>query len=148
MFEKELNELLEKQKTWADFDNLDEARCRQLLKECEALDVKVESITCLTSKEEDYFNCHVWNLFCEDYLFMLEGWYWHALEQHLAAYDKQILAQEPNNPPLFKVEVAREWSSPERAAKLNTLVTSLKNDPDYKPRTFQALKTMDVLVVD
>lgn len=148
MFEKELNLLLEKKRTWADFDNLDGDQCQQLLKECEALDVKVESITCLTSKEEDYFHCHAWNLFCVDYLFMLEGWHWHALEQHLASYHKQILVREPDNPPLFKVEVAREWSSPERAAKLNTLVTALKNDPDYKPRTFQNRKDMVMLVVD
>jgi len=148
MFEKELKRLFEKWKTWADFDKLDEIQCRQLLKECESLDVKVESITCLTSKEEEYVHCHVWNLFCEDYLFLLEGWHWHALEEHLACYDKQILAREPDNPPLFKVEVTREWSSPERAAKLNTLVTALKNDPDYKPRTFRACKETEVLIVD
>jgi hypothetical protein len=148
MFENELKALLEERKPWADFDNLDEAQCRQLLKECEALDVKVESITCLTSKKEEYVHCHVWNLFCEDYLFLLEGWHWHALEQHLSSYSKQILAREPDNPPLFKVEVTCEWSSPERAAKLNTLVTALKSDPDYKPLTIQNRKAIKTLIVD
>lgn len=131
-----------------EFCGLSEEECRFLLHVADSGHFVIEGIQCNTSKEEDYFQCHIWNLFCEDYLFPLKGWYWKAFEHHLSCYTKEILKNDPEDTPIFEVSLAKEYADLEMAETLNELVEKLKADPSYTPKSFDCAKKVIGLEVE
>jgi len=147
MFEKQLNIFIASGQEADEIDSLDVRACRALFRLCDREGLTILGIDCFTADGE-YLQSHIWDLFCLDYLIDLEGWHWMALRQHLLSARQSAGSTAEPNSPRFRVTVARDWLSPERAADTRREIAELRQSGTAPAKDFFRPKQIITVVLD
>lgn len=67
----------------------------------------VYGIECWSYSDFGYFKTYVQELYIQEYDVAKECWFLDAYERLLDEYDKMILTEEPDNPPIFNISFGR-----------------------------------------
>lgn len=129
------------------FSELRTDECREYMEICDEKGYSITEIMCFTS-ENEFYQVHINEYFCLDYLVEIQKWHWKALEHHVSCYEREILSGEPDNPPVFYLSVTKGSSTKEENEEFNNIIREKQADPNFVPREFGVSKKVKMLVVD